>query len=60
MIRFVAFCSSKTFCPTIPRSATPLETSEGISSSLTSNISLFIFDDRASKFSPEDENLIPD
>ena len=56
----VAACSAKTFCPTIPRSATPLETSDGMSSSLTKSMSISILDERANSFSPEVEKLIPD
>ena len=57
---FVADCSARTFSPTIPRSATPLETREGISSSRTSKISIFIFEDRARSFSPDVRKFMPD
>ena len=60
ILLFVAACSAKTFSPTIPRSATPLDTREGMSSSLTSNISIFIFEDLAKRRSPFSEKLIPD
>ena len=60
IFRLFAACSARTFFPTIPRSATPFDTSEGISSSLTNNISIFIFEERAKSFSPLVLKLIPD
>ena len=52
--------SIRTFSPTIARSASPLETKEGISSSLTNRISIGRLFDFANNLSPLVEKLIPD
>ena len=52
--------SNKTFSPTIAKSASPLETKEGISSLLTNKISIGRLFDLANKLSPFVEKLIPD
>ena len=52
--------STRTFSPTIARSASPFETNDGISSSLTKSISIGRLLDFASSLSPLVEKLIPD